>query len=811
MRKNQIDNWEENKMTKFEIGYNPYTYEYRFTKNGIEIKGDQSKLYSKSENRYRIQQLITPERNWSGLFSEIQKECNDKDIQITFHGRKIDFEDLCYGKKYYDGDAEFDLKLVEECSDADVIRELDDEIDDIKRNISNSQNDKESSEVLSAFMKPHDNGYGKETTIFDAYDRAKNGILDISVMGTMSSGKSTLINALFGKELLPSENKDCTANIVNILDDDNMDKYTVVCYGDGNKEIIPERELEFDDNRKCQLLEQYNDNKEIKRIDIRGNIPYISSKKIKLNLRDTPGANSNNDDHVKLTNEIINEDKSMVIYVMNASTPEIKDDKQLLHSIALQIKRSGKEARDRFIFIFNKCDDLDEEKESVKDAINRAKEYLRAPDIGIDDPVIIPASARLAFLLREKMDGKTCFTRKENETLSSISAVAEEEALHYEQFATLSPSVKEELDKECARCKQRKDIDNEALIHTGIPALEYTINEYIEKYAYTMKINDAVKDILDIIKSLNMKASFEEALSSDKEKLDKVRRQLADAQNKREDLDCLVNEFNEKTSGFNLPDNIDSDARRELNKNMGELNLKYNNIDLVDISEAQSLIKEYEQILNNVQNETHDKLLEILDKQVYLKGSQLLDEYRYSVNKILDNINIEGYDFKKDYQFSGFMINDLNSRIVDNEVIRYRKETRQVVNSERKGWGILKFWKPYHILEDYDVKDGTDVNIKKIIVDVQTEFTTLLNGNIDELCKDAKKQVKEYSKTFKNNLGCLNIKVKETIDEIDNKTRDQKKLKEEYSNNKHWYEWIDNKERAFESILSLQSEKENKL
>ena len=73
-------------MTKFEIGYNPYTYEYRFTKNGIEIKGDQSKLYSKSENRYRIQQLITPERNWSGLFSEIQKECNDNDIQIIFHG-----------------------------------------------------------------------------------------------------------------------------------------------------------------------------------------------------------------------------------------------------------------------------------------------------------------------------------------------------------------------------------------------------------------------------------------------------------------------------------------------------------------------------------------------------------------------------------------------------------------------------------------------------------------------------------------------------------------------------------------------------
>ena len=47
---------------------------------------------------------------------------------------------------------------------------------------------------------------------------------------------------------------------------------------------------------------------------------------------------------------------------MNATQIAIKDDEQLLRSIANEMKTDGKQSRDRFIFVVNKCDALDEEK-----------------------------------------------------------------------------------------------------------------------------------------------------------------------------------------------------------------------------------------------------------------------------------------------------------------------------------------------------------------------------------------------------------------------------------------------------------------
>lgn len=72
----------------------------------------------------------------------------------------------------------------------------------------------------------------------------------------MSSGKSTLINALLQQELLPSENKACTAQITRIIDHDGMKKFEGVCYGEDNKTIIyPKSEITLDKMR------EYNSDK----------------------------------------------------------------------------------------------------------------------------------------------------------------------------------------------------------------------------------------------------------------------------------------------------------------------------------------------------------------------------------------------------------------------------------------------------------------------------------------------------------------------------------------------------------------------
>ena len=53
------------------------------------------------------------------------------------------------------------------------------------------------------------------------------------------------------------------------------------------------------------------------------------------------------------------------------------DDNKLLSMISQQMKRGGKQSKDRFIFVINKCDELDPEKgESIDDLLNEVKKYL---------------------------------------------------------------------------------------------------------------------------------------------------------------------------------------------------------------------------------------------------------------------------------------------------------------------------------------------------------------------------------------------------------------------------------------------------
>ena len=305
---------------------------------------------------------------------EIENECNDDEIDLKFRGRKIDYEDLQETLKYYAGDVKFHLSCEEMKNDDDLLKELDKIFEEIKR------------KNIKEFKKKNRDG----NDIFEIYENVKNSLFEVSVIATMSSGKSTLINALLQQELLPSENKACTAQITRIIDHDGMKKFEGVCYGGDNKTIIyPKSEITLDKMRK------YNEDEKVKYIDLKGNIPGIPSDKIRLCLRDTPGPNNLHDEEYrKLTNSVIKRKNSIVLYVMNVTQMRIDDDKNLLKSIAQEMNLGGKEARDRFIFVLNKCDALDEEKgETVGQKINEAKDYLK--EFEIVDPMIIPTNGRL--------------------------------------------------------------------------------------------------------------------------------------------------------------------------------------------------------------------------------------------------------------------------------------------------------------------------------------------------------------------------------------------------------------------------------
>ena len=159
-------------MTEFIIDYNPYLVKCVFIKDG-EILGDDTRLGARSNQRLQI--LQSPSAGWKGLLSEIAEECADTRINITFRGRKIDYEDLIYDIDRYEGEAIFEMALEEGKNEAEIMDELDSII----------------TEIRAKDMPEFEEATSDGVDIFDAYEEAKNGIFEISVIATMSSGKST--------------------------------------------------------------------------------------------------------------------------------------------------------------------------------------------------------------------------------------------------------------------------------------------------------------------------------------------------------------------------------------------------------------------------------------------------------------------------------------------------------------------------------------------------------------------------------------------------------------------------------------------
>lgn len=767
-------------MTNFSIEYNPYLVNCIFKKNG-KVLNEKSKIGAKANQRLQV--LLGESVNWKGLLDEIACACDDDEIKIFFKGRKIDFEDLQYTINLYKGPVKFELDFEQTKNDADLIGELDGIFNDIKE------------KGLPEFSKKNDEG----KDIFEAYEEVKNGIFEVSVIATMSSGKSTLINSLLHTELLPSENAACTATICRILDNDNMDNYEAECYAADHKTIVyPRREITIND------MKGYNTDEKVTYIDIEGSIPAIPSDKIRLCLRDTPGPNnSGNTNHERLTKTIIKKTNAVILYVMNAENMEANDDKQLLTDISDEMKRAGKQSRDRFIFGINKCDALDEEKGETLDTIlDKARDYLKR--FGIIDPTLIPTSAKLALLIRKNRNGEK-LTRKENVELGSINDFVDNELLHFEKFATLTPTVREELQAQVEKYHEDEEsLDLEALIHTGVPAVEGTIREYIEKYAYPMKIKDAIKDIVSILNELDMKTKFEKNIASDGEKLSKVRKQIVEAKKKHAESKYVYDSYKEKISQFKLDTLSEDEAQYAVERELANMLSRYAGSTKVDKAEADTMISSFQERLEQYQRNCESRLNSEIDSKIFRKCEEMLGNYTVIIQSIFDGIEIEGFDFRQISKFDKIKIPDLYSIKKKNEQTRYRTETRWKDNPERQGFlGFFKFWEPKEISYTVSVKDGVDVNVMGMVVDIMTIFSISMKENISDMFRQAMVQIEEYKSAFSENIDTLNIEIAKILEELDRNTQKSEELERRVKENRALASWVGEKETRIRELLTF--------
>lgn len=197
---------------------------------------------------------------------------------------------------------------------------------------------------------------------------------------TMSAGKSTLINAIIGRELSSAKKAACTSSIIEFCSlPSNRDAYYI--YSGDN-------EIQGDGNFVQNYLKNNSNSLEV--------YGYFDSElsETKIRLVDTPGINSSrNPEHKKITREALKSCKdATIVYVIPVENYGAEDDYNHLKYIKKNVEYSD------IIFVVNMIDTCDFEDDSLTQIMEDIKEHLIS--IGFENPRVYPISAKAGFELK---------------------------------------------------------------------------------------------------------------------------------------------------------------------------------------------------------------------------------------------------------------------------------------------------------------------------------------------------------------------------------------------------------------------------
>lgn len=303
--------------------------------------------------------------------------------------------------------------------------------------------------------------------MLENYGINDSNLLKIAVVATMSSGKSTFINALIGQDILPSQNQACTAKVIPILDNDSADNFKAyIEYNDGKREI---NILES-----SNIVDRFNEKDEIKQILIEGNIKFIKNYNRATVILDTPGTNFSGDStHREETYALLDKlEEGLILYVINATQLGINDDLELmLHVLEVINKHKNKV---KILFVVNKIDEFDLQKEDIGQIMKSIYDYIKKN--GIRNPRVIPISALAAKLFKQVINGYQ-LTRRERREVENYYDFFKANDYSLTKFAYTD--LKKDKNVEIAGESVSEYDLLRAIDNTGINLVKNAINEFL--------------------------------------------------------------------------------------------------------------------------------------------------------------------------------------------------------------------------------------------------------------------------------------------------------------------------------------------
>lgn len=762
-------------MKKVFIKYNPYKLETEVTVDGKKL-AQNSKLGEKIVPGTRLQEWVEE------LPRILIDEYNDEEFDVVFHGTLLDYEDLTevFNKAYENGElkaAKLERKPAKETSDKEVL------IDKIFEKIQNGP-----FEEL------------KDADIINAFENAKSSDFEVCVVATMSAGKSTLINSMLRNKLMPSKQEACTAIVTRIKDNDN-NSWEAEVYNKDNKMIESYKELNY------KTMERLNSDENVSLIKASGNIPFVTSEDVSLVLIDTPGPNNSRDpEHKKVQSEFLSKSsKSLVLYIMEGTFGS-DDDNALLQRVADSMAVGGKQSKDRFIFVVNKMDDRKKEDGSTEETLNRIRAYLKKH--GIENPNIFPTAALTALNIRLIENESEIDEDSIDETEVKVRKLNRNENLHLENFASLPLSMSGKIKEELSKAIENEDVNEQALIHTGVPSVEAAIRQYVKKYAKTAKI----KNIVDTFThKLDEVGCFEETKHELAKRQDESKKIVEQILKIREKIDNIKTAKKFKDAVDDAVIKVKDDSKKviqgiilEFQKLVAEKIDNFTGIEL-EVNEAEKEVDNLIEFAKKLEPNFEVDLDELIRDNLVNIGNALLDEYKNKLKELTEEIDTSTLGITIDplkLMEGSFNIGDSFSikKIVKTKKV---EDGEEWVKNEDKRW-----YKPWTWFQEKGYYRTKYKNVKYVKADeMAQELLSPVQEGIHKSGKDATDYVFEQSdlikEKFNNEFKKLDNVLKGKLAELESFATDKEKAEQRICESEHKLKWLKSIKKEIESILEI--------
>lgn len=791
-------------MVKVQIRYNPYTIKTDIRINGNALDQKTSPLMYVDNKR--LQEWIEPRGKWAGIYKELKNNTGDSQIEIEFTGTFEDYKDLVYAKEKY-GSCFTQIELIHKN------RESAGEIDPYQKLLK----------IRSLYRKLQDGPIDelKTADIKKNFDTAVDSQFRIVIVAPMSSGKSTLINAILGRDLLPALNQATTAVITEIKVNNQLDDFVVSAYDKHGRSIC--------ENQKAtnKLIAELNDKKDpddpegkralLSHIYMEGPVAVLPSDNLNTVFVDTPGGGYVlNSEHGEKMDEAINdENKSLILYVFNGTNLAVEDSNVILQKIANTMQNSvkGKQSRDRFLFVANQMDEFDPEKEPYEDVIENT--ILKQLELnGITDPNLFLISARTAKLVRMERNGER-MSESDEEDLEHLVRRMNRPSRALSGYASLNLTDKEKLMQESKRCMAaaKKSGDNSEIrknrlriaeINSGVPAVELAIREYLEKYAVAIKIKRVHDTFMRKVHERRMLDNCEAEWAQSRERFEGVKKELQEKRSKCDHAEKMK-EFRAKVEKIRLDTSPIEDERAKVIRDIDKLaeNVK----EKVRYDEAEYICRVFNYNLERMEETVTVKLENILNNEIRRACEGIVSEYRDYIEELeLEGaFNIGGYNIKETAGFADFDLSKADDLLMEKYAVEEKVKVGSHMKKRKgfKGWLARAFGHKYGYVKVDDFEKQKFIKLRALIQDQIAQAKHTFNKNMKEVEESTRDEVENIKQITMKKLEDLDRLIRKLMEEIDQMLDSQRELEKKVENNKDRAQWLKNFVQEVEELLMI--------